>query len=96
MFPIYGMAAILEPVSRLLKKQSFLLRGSVYTLCIFTAEFLTGNLLKKRGMCPWSYDQAKYNISGLIRLDYAPLWFGTGLLYEHILTGRRNKKTTAM
>lgn len=95
MFPIYGMAAIFKPLSGLLKKQSMLLRGLIYTVCIFATEFLTGNLLKKRGLCPWSYDHAKYNISGLIRLDYAPLWFGTGLLYERILTGGK-KKTTAI
>ncbi|MBR1691850.1 MAG: hypothetical protein IJ711_03625 [Lachnospiraceae bacterium] len=95
MFPIYGMAATLAPLSRLLKKQSLILRGSVYTVCIFATEFLTGSFLKKRGLCPWSYEKAKYNVAGVIRLDYAPLWFGTGLLYEFILTGAKQKKTTA-
>ena len=95
MFPIYGMAATLAPLSRLLKKQSLILRGSVYTVCIFATEFLTGSFLKKRGLCPWSYEKAKYTVAGVIRLDYAPLWFGTGLLYEFILTGAKQKKTTA-
>jgi len=95
MFPIYGMAFILAPISKLLGKQSVLTRGSVYTLCIFATEFLTGKFLKKRGMCPWSYDKAKYNVEGVIRLDYAPLWFGTGLLYEYILSDAKDTKRTA-
>lgn len=54
-------------------------------MAIFSTEFLTGAFLKKRGMCPWDYSKAKLNVKGIIRLDYAPLWFITGLLYEKIL-----------
>ena len=42
-------------------------------------------------MCPWDYTGSKLNVSGLIRLDYAPAWFVTGLLMEKILA----KKITA-
>ena len=85
MFPIYGMAVFLKPISRLLKGKSFLLRGSVYTFCIFLTEFITGKFLKKNNLCPWNYEHSPYNIDGVIRLDYAPYWFGAGLLYEYIL-----------
>lgn len=85
MFPIYGMAALLSPLSIFLKKKPVFFRGCVYTLFIFLTEFVSGKFLKKRGVCPWNYDHSKYNIDGVIRLDYAPLWFCTGLLYEFIL-----------
>lgn len=85
MFPIYGMAVFLLPISKFLKGKSVLLRGSIYTCCIFATEFCTGILLKALKICPWSYDGAPFNIAGVIRLDYAPYWFGTGLLYEYLL-----------
>ena len=88
MFPIYGMASLLKPVCTLLKKQSLWLRGSVYTLCIFTGEYLTGSFLRRFKACPWDYSKSPLNVKGLIRLDYAPLWFGAGLLFEKILCRR--------
>lgn len=93
MFPIYGMAVFLEPLSRLLKGKPLLLRGSIYTICIFLTEFWTGELLKKKHACPWNYEKAPLNIDGVIRLDYAPFWFGTGLLYEYVLTHSSKAKT---
>ena len=92
MFPIYGMAAFLTPVSHLLRKKCFWVRGGVYAGAIFATEYLTGSFLKKHDMCPWDYSHSRRNIQGLIRLDYAPVWFLTGLLYERILTGRRTDR----
>lgn len=88
MFPIYGMAACICPVSRHMRKKGYpaLFRGIIYTLGIFATEYGTGYLLKKRNMCPWDYSKAPANIDGLIRLDYAPVWFATGLFYEKILS----------
>lgn len=97
MFPIYGLAAFLKPVYLLIRKLPFVLRGLIYTICIFATEFLTGSFLKKRKLCPWDYRDSPYNIDGVIRIDYAPFWFGTGLLYEFILThGKRNKRKPAV
>lgn len=86
MFPIYGMAAVIEPVSRRLASCPTLLRGAIYSIGIFTGEYLSGSFLKKHKMCPWDYSKAKANINGLIRLDYAPLWMFAGLTFEKILT----------
>lgn len=86
MFPIYGAAALIEPVSRILKKQNTFIRGTVYMIGIFAAEFTSGKLLRKRGICPWDYSREPTNIQGLIRLDYAPLWFLVGLLFERVVT----------
>ena len=85
MFPIYGMASVIKPVSRILKNRHFVLRGIIYACGIFTMEYITGSFLKNKGMCPWDYSDSRYNINGLIRLDYAPAWFGAGLLFEKVL-----------
>ena len=85
MFPIYGSAAFLSPIICLLKKQSFWKRGLVYMLCIYTGEYISGSLLKKRDFCPWDYSRSRFHYHGLIRFDYAPLWFTAGLLFEKIL-----------
>ena len=51
---------------------------------IFFAEFISGSILKFFGICPWDYSASSFNIAGIIRLDYAPLWFGLGLFYENL------------
>ena len=66
-----------------------LLRGSIYSAGIFVCEYLTGSFLKKKGICPWDYSNAKTNINGVIRLDYAPLWMMAGLLFERVTVPRR-------
>ena len=90
MFPIYGMASAIKPISNKLKKhnRSTVSRGIIYTMGIYAMEYTTGTILKKKDRCPWDYSKSKFNINGLIRLDYAPLWFAVGLMYENIL----NKK----
>ncbi len=85
MFPIYGLAALLAPLSRLMQGRSILFRGLVYTGIIFTGEFATGLWLRRRGLCPWNYERSKWNLAKVIRLDYAPCWFFTGLLFERLL-----------
>ncbi len=91
MFPIYGMAAVIAPVSRHLTRCPMLLRGAIYSVGIFTGEYVSGSFLKKHKMCPWDYSKAKANINGLIRLDYAPLWMFAGLTFEKILTMSNGK-----
>ena len=46
MFPIYGMAACIRPVSKSLKGCSTFLRGSIYTTGIFAAELTSGALFR--------------------------------------------------
>ena len=49
MFPIYGMAALFffyAPSADIYKGKNFMLRGGIYTLCIFATEFTTGSILK--------------------------------------------------
>ena len=89
MFPIYGLAALIQPISHLMKKRSMIFRGGIYTLLIFTTEYLTGIFLKNRDMCPWDYSKSRYNVKGVIRLDYVPVWFSVGLFYEKLLNRER-------
>ena len=94
MFPIYGMASIIKPISFELKKHHVKRteRGLLYTLGIFSAEFISGCMLKKAFKCPWDYSKCKYNIKGVIRLDYAPIWFIVGLFYENVLNKESKNK----
>ena len=41
--------------------------------------------LRKYGIQPWDYSKEKYNYKGVIRLDFIPVWFFVGLLYEYLL-----------
>lgn len=94
MFPIYGMGALLAPIGsgidRFLGETAvrpsdrYLRHGMIYMVLIFTAEYLSGAWLKARGICPWDYSGTRTSVNGLIRLDFAPLWFGIGLLFEEI------------
>ncbi len=94
MFPIYGMAACLTPICNKLKNKNALIRGGVYTFCIFITEFVTGLILTKFKACPWDYSKAKLNYKGVIRLDYAPAWFLVGLFYEMLLSQVTPSKST--
>lgn len=85
MFPIYGMAAVIAPLSRLLKHFKKITRGLIYMFGIFAVEYTSGTFLQKLGWCPWDYSSCPFHINGVIRLDYAPLWFMTGLLFEKIM-----------
>ena len=86
MFPIYGCAAFLKPVSRLLASRPFWVRGLTYMTLIFSTEYLSGIFLKRHSLCPWDYRRSRFHIKQVIRLDYAPYWFGAGLLFERILS----------
>ena len=86
MFPIYGMAAFLSPISKRMTGKKTIFRGGMYTLLIFATEYATGAVLKKFHRCPWDYSKQPANIHGLINLFYTPLWFGAGLFFEKLLS----------
>lgn len=86
MFPIYGCAALIKPIYKKIAAFPVLLRGSLYTGGIFLTEFTAGSILKHFHMCPWNYSSSLWQFHGVIRFDYAPVWFFTGLFFEKILT----------
>lgn len=84
MFFIYGAAVfLLEPVHARIGGLHWFLRGCVWTLLIFAIELITGLLLKFAGIQAWEYTGAM-SVLGVIRLDYAPLWFAVGLIFERV------------
>lgn len=87
MFPIYGSACFLYPVFQGLKNIPPYLRGTIYALCIFVWEFLSGSFLDKHKACPWNYERSRWHIKKVVRLDFFPNWFLAGLLFEHLLNG---------
>jgi len=84
MFPIYGLAVFLEPVHDRVRPFPWYFRGFIWISVIFSIEFLTGLMIKYTvGSVPWDYTGSSlYSFAGLIRLDYAPVWYVVGLLFE--------------
>ncbi len=95
MFPIYGCAVFLKPVTKLLQKKPFWIRGLTYMTLIFSAEYTTGSLLARHDLCPWDYYRSRFHIKRLIRLDFAPNWFGAGLLFEYLLKQKNRPNACA-
>lgn len=86
MFFIYGLAVFfLEPVHNKLYNASWYLRGLLYTTAIFAIEFVSGFLLRLAGITAWDYT-GRFALMGLIRFDYAPIWFIVGFLFERVHT----------
>lgn len=92
MFPIYGMAALICPLSKKLKGKSFIYRGTVYAILIMCTEGFTGFLLKQKEACPWNYSASSHHIHGLVRPDYFPYWFFAGLFFEKIVNTKEFAK----
>lgn len=85
MFPIYGLASCIRPAAKSLQRFPSVVRGILYMTGIFAVEFTSGIFLKHFDACPWDYSKSRFNYKGVIRLDYAPVWFFTGLIYEKML-----------
>ena len=83
MFFVYGSAAFFTPLIELIYPLPMLLRGGIYALCIFVVEYIVGMAMRRFDVCPWDYSTSKYSVQGIIRLDYAPVWFGVGLIFEY-------------
>ena len=85
MFPIYGLAVFLEPVHYRIKHLPLIARGGIYMVLIFAAELVSGLLLRSvLGVCPWNYVNKTLSICGIITLEYAPIWFMVGIIFERI------------
>jgi uncharacterized membrane protein len=94
MFPIYGcILFIVMFVSHF--NYPWYVRGLLYAALILAWEYATGYIIRKMvGVSPWdygaskSYDNAarrkRFQISGLICLEYVPFWFIGGLLAEKL------------
>lgn len=85
MFPIYGLGVFMEVIHNRIRFWPLLIRGILWTGVIFTIEYIAGWLLYTiLGACPWDYSGSLYNINGFIRLDFTPVWFVLGLIFERV------------
>ncbi len=86
MFPIYGMAVLMEPIHDRIRSAPWPVRGIIWVSLIFFIEYISGWMLNNViGLCPWDYTGASpYVVDGFIRLDFLPFWFTAGLIFERI------------
>jgi len=86
MFPVYGGAVFLEKVHDHIRYYTWYFRGFIWSVIIFSIEFTAGILIQLTvGAIPWDYTGATlYSVAGLIRLDYFPVWFAVGLIFEKV------------
>jgi uncharacterized membrane protein len=88
MHPIWGATLLLaEYLMGLLQRMwlSRLTRAFIAMAASFAIEYATGALLVAAvGRCPWDYTGSPWSVHGLIRLDYAPLWFLCGWTCEPV------------
>jgi uncharacterized membrane protein len=93
MFPVYGLAQpLFEPVHDALRARAPApLRAAVYAAGFTAVEYASGRAFRRvLGRAPWDYAHARWNLDGLVRADYAPLWALAGLGLERVhdaLTG---------
>jgi uncharacterized membrane protein len=59
-------------------------RGAIWAPFIITLEYVSGWTLQSLiGFCPWDYSPyTDSSVNGFIRLDFVPVWFVVGLLFE--------------
>ncbi len=82
LFPFFGLAGFLFPMVAVhMGNVPWYGRGAIYMAIFYVVQLLAGSLLKKIGLCPWSYS-SRWSAFGLIRLEDAPMWFLCGLATE--------------
>jgi len=84
MFFIYGLTAFMTPLINFIYPAFWLVRGIIYAATIFAIEYTFGRTLKAFDACPWDYSDVRFNVHGVIRLDYAPVWMAVGLIMEFV------------
>jgi len=84
MFLIYGSAVFLEPLHDYISDWRWPVRGLIWLGVIWGIEYFSGLFLFGLfGVYPWYYNWP-LNIHGLITLEFAPVWFVAGLLFERV------------
>ncbi len=92
---IYALTLpLFEPAHDRLRGQPAPIRAATYAAGIMLVELVSGWALRRRtGRCPWDYGgRTRWDVDGLVRLDYAPLWALAGLGAERLhdaMTGPR-------
>ena len=83
MHPVYGAGGLLlEQIERLTSSWPRPARAAAFLPAIYAVEAIAGGLLRRiLGRCPWDYRGRGWHVAGLIRLDYAPVWWLVGYLF---------------
>jgi hypothetical protein len=87
MLPIYGLTQpLFEPVHQAMRgRVPPCGRALIYGSGFHLAEYVSGRLLRRLlGRAPWDYSNARWQLDGLIRFDYFPLWAAAGLMTERL------------
>jgi len=87
MFPVYGLAQpLFEPVHAALRGRAPApVRALVYAAGFTAVEYASGRVLRLAlGEAPWDYSHARWNLHGLVRAEYVPLWALAGLGLERV------------
>jgi hypothetical protein len=86
MLPVYALAApLFEPLHERLRGRSLRIRLSLYALGFSCVEYGSGQALRRlRGSAPWDYSHARFQLDGVVRADYLPVWAAAGLAFEHL------------
>ncbi|XP_040906285.1 transmembrane protein 229b-like [Toxotes jaculatrix] len=87
--PMYATAIYLMESLRawlLAQHQPLPVRLMVYTLFIYLWEFSWGAGLRLLRACPWDYSGYRYNLGGLVTLEYALPWAVAAFIAEqHVI-----------
>lgn len=85
--PIYACSLFLQERVYFASKEKgvhLLLRGLLYMITAFSVELLAGLILFPFNANSWDYSrQFEYHFYGMIALEYAPLWYICGCLFEY-------------
>lgn len=65
-------------------KLHWVLRALSYVVFTYLWEYSHGFVLRLFGACPWDYEMRRWNLHGLITLEYAPAWFAVSLVHERV------------
>lgn len=87
MFPVYGLAQpLFEPVHDLMRgRVPAPVRALVYAAGFTAVEYASGRVFRAAlGEAPWDYSHARWNLHGLVRADYVPLWAIAGIGLERV------------
>ncbi|TNN66508.1 Transmembrane protein 229B [Liparis tanakae] len=87
--PMYAIAIYLIEVLRarlLVRRHPLPVRLVAYTMFIYLWEFSWGAGLSLLGACPWDYSGYRYNLAGLVTLEYAVPWTLAAFIAEqHVI-----------
>jgi len=86
LLPVYGLAQpLFEPAHDALRGRPLAVRAAAYAAGFSAVEYASGRVLRRlRGAAPWDYSHARWNLHGLVRAGYAPVWALAGLGCERL------------